>query len=525
MATNNKLVETRTIESLLKTVIRDLIDTGYGHLIDQFPLVTDDGMSTINSRDLDAHQTFSFADTNSVHFSEKRCAEQLDNYYREKGMKTPVPWHKLYVTVRDVIEHEYNHILLGHVFEKHPRDKEDCEALIMTHEIEANRGVNYDLSDYFADACVSDNSPLFRTTKTLITRSAIFTEVKRILKQINPSRNSKPEEQEQDGQQGNQQNGQQNNTQDNDKDRSPQTSNQRGLNKQQLEQLERYMNNIETMKDKSYRDSYDKDDGEDGEQSGTDKLFSELGLTKDENYDNSTDKKIRLFNKAFYNREIRRALQRIKGELKGDLNKHKVGTYSRSSRKASDDGLMKRGSKKIKNSRPNILIALDESGSMNTTAVKTAAVAVRAIAKTLGRDCDNIEICSFSNEINRYATLSNADKVINNYDPDGGTFFDVVVERAIQDGVDTVICIGDGEGCLPDEDWLNRNGIYQRSKNPDKYKNNKIKWIDALITSSNSSINAVKRVYYTEDDKRYNRRETYWLGNDSKLINDLIDGV
>lgn len=494
------------VRDMVKQCIEQFGGTGWEYLAKQFPVLLDDKLSAIDKFNLDAHDTFSFANQYYVGFSESRALKQITDYYSAK--KLSLSWSELQENVRDVLIHEYGHILLEHVFQKPMTKQLDAEAQVVTAEIETNRGIpKSSRAKYFDEVIISDDKEDFQTVKPYITHKAIFDEVKRLWKSHKDKQNNPQDDECSDNGGGG----------DNDKQKDSSGKEQQGSNSttptpstdqkseqnsgqeneqngaqsgdQQQEQIKKpdhVGTMVQAMRDAQSNDAQPRD------------LLSELGLQASEDFkDGDVHERLQILTELAQNNEIKKTLSKIKGSLAGELSKERIGTYSRPSRKTSEDGMMRKGTKRGATKRPSILIALDESGSMDTTAVKTAATAIKLVSKTIGRNRSDIKICKFNNVVTMVKPLARSDELVENYYPRGGTNFDSVINLARDSKCDVVLCIGDGMGTLPNE----TNGI---------------KWLDILITPY-GTVDNVKQYCYTDADKN-GRRETLWLGNNRRRV-------
>lgn len=492
---NNNRWTAETVKDIAKQEIRDLAGTGWEYLAKQFPVFFDDRLPAIDKANLDVHETFSFANPYYVGFSESRALKQIQDFYTSNNLE--LTGGELARNIRNVLMHEFGHILLGHVFEKSKKTELDTAAQVITAEIETNRGVDKsDRGKYFDEVIISDDQEDFETIKPFISHEAVYGAVKRLLQQEKDKQPKDNQCKNSGGGGDNKQNkpnsGQQNQGVENNPSHTQQT--QRENSEQGGEPAKKpdhVGTMVQAMRDSASDDALQRD------------VLSELGLDASKDFREAQDikEKLRVLRNLAQNHKIKQALAKIKGELAGDLSKEKIGTYSRPSRKVGDDGLMRRGVKRGATKRPSVLIALDESGSMDTTAVQTAATAVKMIARTIGRNRTDVTICSFSTGINRVAKLKNYEQVVNSYRPHGGTNFDSVVSLANRQGCDVVICIGDGE------DSLSTHSFDGKLR----------KWIDVLITPLDIS-EQIRYYEYTDTDRETGRRETYWLGNDKGKI-------
>lgn len=491
----------KDVRTIVENCVRRFNGTGWDYLAKQFPIVFDDKLPAMDKINLDQHNTFSFANQYYVGFSETRALEQITNYYSENELE--LSYYELEKNICNVIKHEYGHILLEHVFKKPKSTEIDKKADVISAEIETNRGVpKYERGIYFDDVIISDEKDDFKTVQQFITNVGIFNEVKRILKE-NPPKNDEQNKDENADSSGdeNDKNKNQNNSKKSDAadegENQPSENSKQGGEQsgKQFKKPDNVGTMLQAMDDASNSDNAQQRD-----------LLSELGLQASDDFkDGDIKERLKVLTDLAQNDEIKKTLSKIKGTLAGDISREKVGTYSRPSRKTGEDGLMRRGVKRGANKRPNILIALDESGSMDCTAVQTAATAIKLVAKTIGRNRSDVTICSFSTSINRVARLNDYDYVVNKYSPYGGTNFASVIEYARKLKCDVVLCIGDGYDSLP-SDCGN------------------IKWIDILITP-HGQVEKIKQCEYTAKDKATGRRETLWLGNNKRRVEQFANNM
>lgn len=493
------------VKNIAEHIIRDFGGTGWEYLAKQFPVIFDDKLPAMDKFNLDQHDTFSFANQYYVGFSESRALKQIQDYYSDNNLE--LSYGELARNIRNVLIHEYGHILLEHVFEKPKKTALDAQAQVITAEIETNRGIDkIDRAKYFDDVIVSDDKPEFEPVKPFITHEAVYNAVKRLW-QDNQNKQEEPKDDDcsnnggggEDQKQDEQNKGQQSQGVENNTPSNPQTEQENSEQEQdggQQEGQEKKPDHIGTMV-QAMRDSASDDNAPQRD------LLSELGLEPSKDFKEAKDIKgrLRAIQKLAQNNKIKKALSKIKGELAGELSREKVGTYSRPSRKVGEDGLMRRGTKRGATKRPKVLIALDASGSMDTTAVQTAATAIKLMARTIGRNRTDVQICSFNTSVIRVARLKNYEQVVENYYPRGGTNFESVVHLAEYNGCDVVICIGDGLDILQ----------------PKPFNGKLKKWVDVLITRTDNSEN-IKQCEYTNFDIDTGRRETYWLGDDKNVI-------
>ena len=521
------------VKDKAKQILEDLKRSDWGYLVKQFPVFFDDQLPVTDKINLDEHDTFSFANKYYIGFSESRCLKQVKDYYTAKNLR--LTDSELHDTIKNVLIHEFGHILLEHVYQPLPKSDRDAMAMIATQEIETNRGVQrYERSQYFDEVAITDDQEAYQAVKPLITREAIYNKMKELYKP--PKKDDKEDEKKDD--KGDKQKQEQKQKQDNEQQKShlptppsqsPTSSDQKEQDKPQSEPQKDECNDNGGGGEEQQEQQIVRPDNvgtmvkamRQAEKQSTEAsdLLTDLGLDPSQDFekDNTIKGRLTILQELSRNNEIKKTLSKIKGTLAGELNKQKVGTYSRPSRKVGEDGLMRRGTKRAGMTRPKILVALDESGSMDSTAVKTAATAIKMISKTIGRNRSDVKICKFNTNVSMIRPLGQCDDVIDSYYPRGGTAFREVVRLAIQNNCDTVICIGDGEDILPTREILKD---YYRIPLDCKYP----KWIDVMITS-HRTVDELKGLHYTKEDIKEDRRETLWLGNNERRVEQLAQTI
>ena len=499
------------VRATVKRVVKAFENTGWEYLVKQFPILLDDRLSVADQMGLDDNDSCSFANQSYIGFSESRFMEQTSAWYEDKGVI--YTYAEMERNVKNTLTHELGHIMMEHVFENPLRGELNRASQIVTHEIETNRGVPYDnRGGWFNDIIISDDKEEWGTVKPLITRQAIFNEVKRLApKMKKPKDNQKQNNNSSQGQGNNQKNDkkQDGNGKTSSAPSSSRGSQNKGQEDKQKEKQFKQPNVIDMMAQAN--------NGQQDKKETQSDLLTELGMNPSKDFKNTRDvnERLKIMTKLVENDKIRKALYKIKGTLAGTISKGKVSTYSRPSRKVGEDGLMKRGVKRGPNKAPKILVALDESGSMDITAVQTAATAVKIVSRTIGRNRSDVHLCKFANSVTDIEPLRNADRLVRSYSPYGGTNFFTVVRQAIDLGVDVILCIGDGYDRLPSNDEIkNWYGNKDDIKVP--------KWVDVLITPNVDCVNRVVENEYTSEDRKLGRRETYWLGDDSGRIEKMV---
>ena len=189
---------------------------------------------------------------------------------------------------------------------------------------------------------------------------------------------------------------------------------------------------------------------------------------------------------AYLTCEVEKAVSKLKNLVKGNQVKTRVKTYSRQSRKDSPDGLIRKGTKNEKALAPRILVAMDSSGSMSSTTVTPIAKAIGSIAKSVGKTKGSY-ICEHDGVVGNIQPLSKWEEVVKNYYPSGDNDFDLVLEKAIELGVQVVLNIGDGY-CKFFKQYTIRRAAEKG-----------IKWIDVQVTGEYDLLKRIREA----DEKRY----------------------
>lgn len=458
-------------------------------------MMTDDKMPEPAINAIKQHNTMACASADGVYVSESQIVEQImphyPNFDYDAWMHGEGTYYELRNICANIIMHEYGHILHGHVFMKSPTDKADARALVFANEIETNRGVvsdnHFGLSEWFNKTSVTDDKDPFTPTKPLITHTAVYKTVKGILA-------AQQKDQDEDSGNGG----------DDEKDAGEDDENENNGNGGNQNYQEPKNDILPSDKESNNFDN---------QTDALDKLCDELGLSPSADLSDegkTSEERLEIIGKKLKSRTIQKSLERIKGHLKGEICRTKVGTYSRPSRKDGSDGLMRRGTKRGKDTAPKILIALDSSGSMDSVSVKNATTAIKSLLDTIGRNRTDAHICTFDGYIRQVDSARNWESVVSRYYPDGGTNFSCVMDKAIELGCDVILCVGDGEA------YLDQRGFKEKNQGLDKYPH----WVDVLITNNPNGDEYIKRNYGVPDLPL--TRETLWLGNDCGLIKKLL---
>lgn len=174
-------------------------------------------------------------------------------------------------------------------------------------------------------------------------------------------------------------------------------------------------------------------------------------------------------------KQLERVTQTLKGFVSGSQIRERTKSYSRPSRRDSDDGLIRKGVKNKKNLAPKILVAMDSSGSMDGTEVTPIAAAIGTIAKTLGKTRGSW-ICEHDSNVRNLRPLSEWEAVVNGYEPYGDNDFDEVLAVALKKKVDLVLNVGDGYSGFFDTELMK------------SAKAAGIRWVDVQVCGSRSEL-------------------------------------
>ena len=469
----------------------------YSYLIREYPILVDDEMPTAYSitllkADSPAMFTGDYVAI-STYLVAKTIMEGILAKVRKRGARVIVASNNLTTEILTIIAHEYTHALYNHGvlrqrFHKRTGGKDD-KTYMFACEIQANRGVYVNRDAFVYELGVNeekfiDDVPDIATAKTL---DNIYIAIKNVYKDKIENNNNNNEENNKDENQSNKQGqkqqsgdgdkGEENKQNQGDKQGQKQQSKQQSksdsqgeesetgkeLNSEQKEALDRLFKQ-EEKKDTSasFLHDYDEEEVEEDNEKDARTLLNE-------------------YNQRVETAKIKKSLLKLRAVLKGDLSKGKVPTYSRPSRRASDNDLFKKGKKNDARFNPSILLALDASGSMSSTTVKQVTEATVDIIKALGRDISNCYICLHDGKVYNLQKLKDYEEVLKTYRPSGGNNFLRVYQKAVELNCDVVLNVGDGLDSI--EDWaycFRKDGNEKTCKGLLK-TNKKLTWYDCLV--------------------------------------------
>lgn len=512
----------------------------YGPVLKAFPIKVkgEDKFPPLIDENLKEHDTFACTDGTYVYFKPETLKENVhrlisENEEMKKYDDNPV------VNIATVLSHEYTHIICQHhrigleLMKKYknkvPEPIWQCHSIAC--EIEANRGDEVSPGSVIYQCGVTDKS------YPGLERCRYYTEIfEELLNRYNDNQelmnklmNKLGEEYANKGNKGDG-NGKDNTSGDGDGDKDKaQNKSQAGSGSGEetgngqsrgtgqddrktwnitKEEVEQALKNMKEITDK-----IEADEGGGNQHS--------LGLDGGVEY-KSTATAEEMYREAlarWEEKNVKNELRKLKGHMRGSLNTTRHATYARPTRRPMNSStLIQKGVRKEKSENPKVLIAMDSSGSMSGTVMKTVATAIKNIYEDLGKPKGSY-ICNHNHDIQTKDKLENWRKVVSTYRPSGGNDFSKVADLANKLKVDVVINIGDGQ------DIVCRDGTYSYSshkiesmpKIAKEFVAANRKWVDVLVVSRGSM------EYYTrekeEDENAGFHREGIFLGeNITKYI-------
>ena len=461
------------------------IDSPYNYLIREYPILVDDELPPAYVAALINAESPAMFTGDYVAVSTKLVAKTVIEgalIRAEKVAMVGILGSRLIDEILTIIAHEYTHALYNHGvlrqrFHKKTKGKDD-KTFMLACEIQANRGVYVNKTSLVYELGVTEEKfikdvPDIATAKTL---DNIYIALKNVYKdKIENNNNQQQGENNKDENQSNKQGQQQQSG-----NQSEEGETGKELNDVQQKALDRLFKK-EGKKGTSsgFLHDYSEDEVEDDSEKGAKTLLNE-------------------YNQRVETAKIKKSLLKLRAILKGDLSKGKVPTYSRPSRRASDNNLFKKGKKNDARFNPSILLALDSSGSMSSTTIKQVTEATVDIIKALGRDISNCYICLHDGKVYNLQKLKDYEEVLKTYRPLGGNNFLRVYQKAVELNCDVVLNVGDGLDSI--EDWaycFRKDGNDKTDKGLLK-TNKKLTWYDCLVYKLDD--NAAK-LYYQENYK------------------------
>lgn len=461
------------------------IDSPYNYLIREYPILVDDELPPAYVAALiNAESPAMFTGDYVAVFTKLVAKTVIEGALirAEKVAMVGISGSGLTDEILTIIAHEYTHALYNHSilrqrFHKKTKGKDD-KTFMLACEIQANRGIYVNKISLAYELGVTEEKfikdvPDIATAKTL---DNIYIALKNVYKDKIDNNNKEGNNDENQGNKQQQQ--QQSNSQ------SEKSETGKELNDVQQKALDRLFKQEEKKGTSSgFLHDYSEDEVEDDSEKDAKTLLKE-------------------YNQRVETAKIKKSLLKLRAVLKGDLSKGKVPTYSRPSRRASDNNLFKKGKKNDARFNPSILLALDSSGSMRSTTIKQVTEATVDIIKALGRDISNCYICLHDGKVYNLQKLKDYEEVLKTYQPNGGNNFLRVYQKAVELNCDVVLNVGDGLDSI--EGWaycFRKDGNDKTGKGLLK-TNKKLTWYDCLV-------------YKLDDDAAtWYYRENY---NDEKL--------
>ena len=346
----------------------------YSYLIREYPILVDDEMPTAYSitllkADSPAMFTGDYVAI-STYLVAKTIMEGILAKVRKRGARVIVASNNLTTEILTIVAHEYTHALYNHGvlrqrFHKRTGGKDD-KTYMFACEIQANRGVYVNRDAFVYELGVNeekfiDDVPDIATAKTL---DNIYIAIKNVYKDKIENNNNNNEENNKDENQSNKQGqkqqsgdgdkGEENKQNQGDKQGQKQQSKQQSKSDSQGDEAGKELNSEQ----KEALDRLFKQEEKKGTSSGFLHDYDEEEVEEDNEKDART--LLNEYNQRVETANIKKSLLKLRAVLKGDLSKGKVPTYSRPSRRASDNDLFKKGKKNDARFNPSILLALDD---------------------------------------------------------------------------------------------------------------------------------------------------------------------
>ena len=442
------------------------IDSPYNYLIREYPILVDDELPPAYVAALINAESPAMFTGDYVAVSTKLVAKTVIEgalIRAEKVAMVGISDSGLADEILTIIAHEYTHALYNHGvlrqrFHKKTKGKDD-KTFMLACEIQANRGVYVDKTSLVYELGVTEEKfikdvPDIATAKTL---DNIYIALKNVYKDKIENNNKEDNNDENQG------NKQQSKQQSKSGSQSEESETGKELNDVQQKALDRLFKQEEKNGTSSgFLHDYSEDEVEDDSEKDARTLLEE-------------------YNQRVETAKIKKSLLKLRAVLKGDLSKGKVPTYSRPSRRASDNNLFKKGKKNDARFNPSILLALDSSGSMSSTTIKQVTGATVDIIKALGRDISNCYICLHAGKVYNLQKLKDYEEVLKTYQPNGGNNFLRVYQKAVELNCDVVLNVGDGLDSI--EHWaycFRKDGNDKTGKGLLK-TNKKLTWYDCLV--------------------------------------------
>ena len=481
----------------------------YAPLVRRFPLRIDDACPQAVKDGLEANNTCACTDSEVVYVDTSKAKgmfERAKEVASEGEASTVSPYDAKYNFVT-VLAHEYTHILMQHVdkgikFVRANGDK-NYPIFAFACDIEANRGYGIDKdSDIYKIAVTEDAYPeckgvvglmnIYRTLKKHYGDDILknYDDMKKNMEGVGGSEDEEPSSES--SSEPSSESSSSSSSASNEKDLKEQALADAVKSMEQMrEEIEKKASQMSEEEIEEGIGQFD-ENAEGSESDATAQVMSPggtidgYGATPGSTITANPADVLRAEHDRMLEAKLAKSIERVKSVVKGTSTRTRTPTYSRQSRKSSDDGLIRKGVKNGKSLAPRILVAMDSSGSMSSTQVTPIASAIGTIAKTMGKTRGSY-ICEHDAHVKNVLPLSRWEEVVKGYCPNGDNNFDRVLEKAIELKVEVVLNIGDGYARFYDVP------VMQRAKGMG------IKWIDVQVCGRESSL----RDLIDEDKDRF----------------------
>ena len=481
-------------------------DSPYNYLIREYPILVDDELPPAYVAVLINAESPAMFTGDYVAVSTRLVAKTVIEgalIRAEKVAMVGISSGELVDEILTIIAHEYTHALYNHGvlrqrFHKKTKGKDD-KTFMLACEIQANRGVYVNKTSLVYELGVTEEKfikdvPDIATAKTL---DNIYIALKNVYKDKIDNNNNNNEENNKDENQSNKQGQQQSES------NSQSEENKQNQGNKQKQQPKSGSQSEESTEDKELNseqqkalDRLFKQEEKKGTSSGFLHDYSEDEVEDDSEKDAKT--LLNEYNQRVETAKIKKSLLKLRAVLKGDLSKGKVPTYSRPSRRASNNNLFKKGKKNDARFNPSILLALDSSGSMSSTTIKQVTEATVDIVKALGRDISNCYICLHDGKVYNLQKLKDYEEVLKTYRPNGGNNFLRVYQKAVELNCDVVLNVGDGLDSIEDWAYFFRKDGNEKTGKWLLKTNKKLTWYDCLVYKLDDD---AAKWYYRENYK------------------------
>lgn len=477
----------------------------YAPLVKRHPLRVGDEVPAHIKRNLDEHHTCACTDSNIVYVDIDNAREMFKRArdISEKAGNEPAgaEWWYAENNFKTILVHEYTHILMRHVeagikFTRANGDKY-YPIFALACDIEANRGygIRSD-SDIYQIGVTDVYYPECQGVNGLMN-------IYRVLKKnygdeiLNDYSEQQQKLGSEDGEDGESEQNEEPNSQasSDEKDSKSKTaksessdegeggsaeptSSEEQMREGRKQALQRAVQSMEEMKEEmeelaSMMTEEELDSGLEqfDEETGEGNLDVDGHGSAVGGYDGTPKQVLDAVYNQHLAKKVENAISSLKNLVRGSQIRNREKTYSRQSRKEGADGLIRKGVKSKKVLAPRILVAMDSSGSMNSTEVTPVATAIGTVAKMLGKTKGSF-ICEHDAYVKNVMPLSKWEEVVKGYYPHGDNDFDEVLKKAIELDVEMVINVGDGYCEFYDRDAM-------------KVAHDKgIKWVDVQVCGS-----------------------------------------